>query len=135
MTSRTSAAISNRKSVTIRLSKTNDNRSKSILKQHATNTHLEMKNQFKESKVKPFGERTTVDQINLLVSKILNQDIFRYSDSQIVTYFLKCLHFRSPKSVRRISKADFLLNKGEKKLDDEMDVVKWVRSRHIIDIM
>ena len=88
-----------------------------------TFTKDQVKSKLKESKIKPFGKKATQSQLNLLQKKILNQDIFKYPENLIPRYFLRCLCLHQNRRLKTLSKADFFLNQGLKKLDKDMDVV------------
>ena len=50
-------------------------------------------------------------------------------------YYLRCLCVRSKNSLKKVSKADFYLKEGTRKLKEDMDVIGLVRIVHNVDIM
>ena len=82
-----------------------------------------------------FDKKATFDQLNLVFRRILNQELFSYPSLKIPRYFLKCLCLRNLKRLKSVSKSEFYLKKGVKKLQKDMDVVAIVRMLHNVDIM
>ena len=61
--------------------------------------------------------------------------MFQYKWSLIPKYFFTCLCMRDQKTLRRVSKSDYYLNRGIEKLNRDMDIVDWVKKMHNVDIM
>ena len=80
----------------------------------ALNTSVKQK--LKDASSKPFRQKATFQQLSLLMQRILNQTILKYSNFDIPKYYCRLLCLRSPKHVKHSSKKDFYLNKGQKKL-------------------
>ena len=65
----------------------------------------------------------------------MNQDFFTYDYKLVPSYFLRCLCYMKSRHVKRISKSDFYLNKGWRKLKQDMDVGEIIRMVHNVKIM
>ena len=59
-----------------------------------------MKNMFLDEKNKPISKRFDRDQMNLVWSKIFNQEIFKYGAGNIFKYFFSCIWCRSARRIR-----------------------------------
>ena len=87
--------------------------SKSFMKRNSTNN---IKSKFMIETNKYFKEKPALAKLNLLLKRVLNQDIFKYKDRFIFNYFARCLCLRNKKTLRKHSKPDFYLDKGVKRL-------------------
>ena len=94
-----------------------------------------IKQSFSMARFKPIGARATYEQLNLVFKRILNQDLFDYSWKLIPFYYLKCLCCRSNKTLKKVSKRDFYLKRGTRKLSKDMDIVNLVRMLAKVRIM
>ena len=77
-------------------------------------------------------EKVGTSDTNSLFFAFLNRSRFIYSLCDILTYVLRCLCFRDLSSLRRNNKykKHYLFEKAEEKFNDELDIVRIVKSLH-----
>ena len=92
-------------------------------------TNLRAKFRNKENRI--FYNHDFREKLNIVYKKIVNQALFRYNSRDLCRYLLFggwCPCFR--KSMLRLSKRDYILNKGIDKLLKDMDVTSYIRRVH-----
>ena len=89
----------------------------------------------KSSSKKSVGKHLASREANQLTNLILNQEIFHYGWKEVAGYFARCFCIYKKRKLYDISKEDYILEKGIKKLNKDMDVVNWVRNLHNVEVM
>ena len=83
--------------VTLRHTRSEDTLTISHIIQNDSKKRREL---FKDQAMRLLDTGVTVDQLNLLLARMLNQDVFKYDQGYIVTYFARCLCLKDKKKVR-----------------------------------
>ena len=96
-----------------------------------------------KKKLKSFGEalmdyKPSQEHIWAIFHLIMNQRRMTYKFCDLMNYYARCLCCRSHSSLKRqhqSNKTDYYLNKGIRKLDSDLDVVKYLKLVQAYSVM